>query len=133
MLFHPALDLVVSALKEIRDNSGRMPCATRDSLQNLLVERAPFVAEVAVSEATAEADVPGRTVSKTAGDKLARLRAIEERVKVCVQCPHLASSRTQTVYGVGNPDAEIMFVGEAPGADEDAQGEPFVGRAGQLL
>jgi DNA polymerase len=45
----------------------------------------------------------------------------------------LASSRTQTVFGVGNPDAEIMFIGEAPGADEDKQGEPFVGKAGQLL
>jgi DNA polymerase len=50
-----------------------------------------------------------------------------------MRCPHLVSSRTQTVFGVGNPDADIMFVGEAPGADEDAQGEPFVGRAGQLL
>ena len=49
------------------------------------------------------------------------------------KCAHLASSRTQTVFGVGNPNAEIMFIGEAPGADEDHQGEPFVGRAGQLL
>ena len=50
-----------------------------------------------------------------------------------LRCPHLASSRTQTVFGIGNPDAELMFIGEAPGADEDRQGEPFVGRAGQLL
>ncbi len=62
-----------------------------------------------------------------------QLAAVNERVSVCTKCPNLASSRTQTVFGVGNPDAEIMFVGEAPGADEDAQGEPFVGRAGQLL
>ncbi|MDQ3546265.1 MAG: uracil-DNA glycosylase [Verrucomicrobiota bacterium] len=55
------------------------------------------------------------------------------RVAGCVKCPHLASSRTQTVFGVGNPEAELMFIGEAPGADEDRQGEPFVGRAGQLL
>ena len=52
---------------------------------------------------------------------------------VCELCPHLAASRTQIVFGVGNPDAELMFIGEAPGADEDARGEPFVGRAGQLL
>jgi DNA polymerase len=45
----------------------------------------------------------------------------------------LASTRTQTVFGVGNPNAKICFFGEAPGADEDRQGEPFVGRAGQLL
>jgi len=58
---------------------------------------------------------------------------VRERVRVCTKCPHLASSRTQTVFGVGNPDAELMFIGEAPGVDEDKQGEPFVGRAGQLL
>lgn len=51
---------------------------------------------------------------------------------VCVACP-LNAGRTQVVYGVGSPDAEVMFVGEAPGRDEDLQGEPFVGRAGQLL
>src|SRR5437660_9564289 len=61
------------------------------------------------------------------------LGLVRARVSVCLKCPHLASSRTQTVFGVGNPDADVMFIGEAPGADEDAQGEPFVGRAGQLL
>ena len=61
------------------------------------------------------------------------LASVRERVRSCTKCAHLASSRTQTVFGVGNPDAEIMFIGEAPGADEDQQGEPFVGRAGQLL
>lgn len=58
---------------------------------------------------------------------------MRERVLVCVKCAHLAASRTQVVFGVGNPEAELMFVGEAPGADEDLQGEPFVGKAGQLL
>ena len=51
----------------------------------------------------------------------------------CVKCPHLVKSRTHVVFGVGNPEAELMFVGEAPGEDEDKEGEPFVGRAGQLL
>lgn len=51
----------------------------------------------------------------------------------CTKCAHLASSRKNVVFGVGNIDAELMFVGEAPGADEDTQGEPFVGRAGELL
>lgn len=51
----------------------------------------------------------------------------------CVQCPNLVSSRKNVVFGVGNPEARLMFVGEAPGADEDQQGEPFVGAAGQLL
>ncbi len=51
----------------------------------------------------------------------------------CVKCTHLANSRKNVVFGVGNIDATLMFVGEAPGADEDQQGEPFVGKAGQLL
>lgn len=56
----------------------------------------------------------------------------EQQVKGCTKCP-LHQSRTNTVFGVGNPDADVVFVGEAPGRDEDRQGEPFVGRAGQLL
>lgn len=55
------------------------------------------------------------------------------RVAQCQRCPELARTRTQTVFGCGNPEAKLLFVGEAPGADEDAQGEPFVGKAGQLL
>ncbi len=54
------------------------------------------------------------------------------QVTACQKC-NLHQTRTQTVFGVGNPDAKVMFVGEAPGRDEDLQGEPFVGRAGQLL
>ena len=65
-------------------------------------------------------------------EKAAELERIAEEVRQCRQCV-LGSSRTHTVSGEGNPDARIMFVGEAPGADEDAQGRPFVGRAGQLL
>ena len=51
----------------------------------------------------------------------------------CEKCPNLVSSRTQVVFGVGNPKADLMFVGEAPGQEEDRQGEPFVGAAGKLL
>ena len=65
--------------------------------------------------------------------KAAKLDALRGPVLVCTKCPHLVQSRTQVVFGVGNPDAELMFVGEAPGADEDLVGEPFVGKAGQLL
>lgn len=58
---------------------------------------------------------------------------LRARVEACQKCPHLAATRQHVVFGVGNPEAELMFIGEAPGADEDAQGEPFVGRAGELL
>ncbi len=61
------------------------------------------------------------------------LESLREAALACTRCPHLVRSRTQVVFGVGNPEADLMFVGEAPGADEDEQGEPFVGRAGQLL
>ena len=82
----------------------------------------PAVASAVVSDAPKPAIV----------DKPKTLRAIREDIGDCTRC-RLSKGRTHIVFGVGNPDADIMFVGEGPGADEDAQGEPFVGRAGQLL
>lgn len=68
-----------------------------------------------------------------AAERLAALQALDEaKVKVCRLCL-LCQTRKQTVFGEGNPEARIMFVGEGPGADEDEQGRPFVGRAGELL
>lgn len=67
------------------------------------------------------------------GKKETDLEALKKIALACVKCPHLAKTRKNVVFGVGDPHAEIMFVGEAPGADEDAEGEPFVGKAGQLL
>jgi uracil-DNA glycosylase family 4 len=64
--------------------------------------------------------------------KLDTLGKLDKAICMCVKCP-LGHTRTRFVFGVGNPNADVMFIGEAPGADEDAQGEPFVGRAGQLL
>ena len=61
------------------------------------------------------------------------LTAIREDIGDCTRCKLHTLGRTQVVFGVGNPSADLMFVGEAPGADEDVQGIPFVGRAGQLL
>jgi DNA polymerase len=72
-------------------------------------------------------------VVTSSGKKAADIGALRERAMVCVKCPNLASSRKNVVWGVGDINSPIMFVGEAPGADEDEQGEPFVGRAGQLL
>jgi len=63
----------------------------------------------------------------------AALKAIRDDLGDCTRCKLHTLGRKQIVYGVGNPNADLMFVGEAPGADEDVQGEPFVGRAGQLL
>ena len=66
-------------------------------------------------------------------DRLAILANESKVVSECVRCAELAATRTRTVYGVGSPQARVCFLGEAPGADEDRLGEPFVGRAGQLL
>ena len=68
--------------------------------------------------------------SQQKNDALCSLAAI---VAKCRRCTELATTRKQTVFGIGDPNARIMFIGEAPGADEDASGEPFVGEAGQLL
>lgn len=69
----------------------------------------------------------------SAEDKSQVLCQLADVVADCRRCSELADSRRQTVFGVGNSDASIMFIGEAPGADEDRLGEPFVGAAGQLL
>jgi DNA polymerase len=68
-----------------------------------------------------------------AADPVAALKLIREDLGDCTRCKLHKQGRKQIVFGVGNPRAELMFVGEGPGADEDAKGEPFVGRAGQLL
>jgi DNA polymerase len=70
--------------------------------------------------------------SAPAVDPAGRLRLIRDDIGDCTRCK-LHAGRTNLVFGVGNPEARLMFVGEGPGADEDEQGEPFVGRAGQLL
>lgn len=69
----------------------------------------------------------------TAADRTRILELLQTDVAGCRRCGELAATRTQTVFGVGPSDARLCFLGEAPGADEDASGEPFVGRAGQLL
>ena len=66
-------------------------------------------------------------------ERAAALEVIADKVSKCTRCPVLVANRTKTVFGVGNPMSKVVFFGEAPGADEDKTGEPFVGRAGQLL
>ena len=80
-------------------------------------------------------DIPkpiSATKSADDSDNATLLGELEAIAIVCEKC-NLSKTRTQVVYGVGNPSADLMFIGEAPGHDEDLQGKPFVGRAGQLL
>jgi DNA polymerase len=85
-------------------------------------------AEASYEPATAggETDMPATSKQKNT------LAGLQKTVSGCIACP-LHESRTQTVFGVGNPRTKVLFIGEAPGRDEDLKGEPFVGRAGQLL
>ena len=121
----PALDFVIAALEKVRETSSRAPRASRvvlARLQGVTIEMGRARPELVLSQ-----------VEGGAPNKAELLEPIRERVRACTKCTHLACSRTQTVFGVGNPNADLMFIGEAPGVDEDRQGEPFVGRAGQLL
>jgi len=70
---------------------------------------------------------------QSAADRREALKAVYEQARGCQKCPQLAATRTTVVFGAGNADADLMFVGEAPGANEDRQGLPFVGSAGKLL
>src|SRR3954469_16478778 len=69
----------------------------------------------------------------SASERREELKAVWEQARTCQRCPQLASTRHTVVFGSGNADADLMFVGEAPGANEDRQGLPFVGQAGRLL
>jgi uracil-DNA glycosylase len=72
-------------------------------------------------------------VATTREERRAELTAVYRQARACTRCPELASTRTQVVFGAGNANADLMFVGEAPGAREDERGIPFVGAAGKLL
>jgi len=93
----------------------------------------PLAAPPTIVEPARPAAIPAPARAPSSAEKAAAVESLRQRALACVKCPNLASSRKNVVFGVGNMDAELMFVGEAPGADEDAQGEPFVGAAGQLL
>lgn len=101
---------------------------------------APRTASGDASAASSAAPLPGVSVTGAASSaglprdqREQRLTQLAAQVADCVRCEALACARTQTVFGEGNPEARVCFFGEAPGADEDRMGRPFVGKAGQLL
>jgi DNA polymerase len=94
----------------------------------MMADRAPEEQAVTQAWYVASSESPLSIIQ----DKPAFLKSIRDDIGDCTRC-RLHKGRKNLVFGVGNPDAEIMFVGEGPGADEDEQGQPFVGRAGQLL
>jgi len=137
--FEKALDFTTESLRKLSETGSNLR-GSRESLRRLAAARtakstaAAPATPAASPRLIAEPTTPTAEVFQTTGStKLERIEQLRAAVAPCAKCPQLARSRTQTVFGVGNIDARIMFVGEAPGADEDLQGEPFVGKAGQLL
>jgi len=132
----PALDAALPLLREIQDGFGRKHAVSTDAISRLRAADLSAVTPAPRPEAPAKAAGPagaGATSPAIIPGRDWSLDSLREAALRCTECPHLVKSRKQVVFGVGNPKAELMFVGEAPGADEDDQGEPFVGRAGQLL
>jgi DNA polymerase len=134
--FQQALDFTTGALRKLSENGSNLR-GSRESLRLLSSAREKLPAPAPPAAPTSPAPrvpAPSTEIFQAGGaTKADRIDALRAAVASCGKCPQLVRSRTQTVFGVGNIDAKIMFVGEAPGADEDLQGEPFVGKAGQLL
>lgn len=118
-------DKIESYLRQRSAVSGETLYVARDFDRNAASDNEPTAAKI--NAASAE-DGTVRVDWRAA----ATLETLRERICECQNCP-LGATRTKFVFGAGNPSANLMIIGEAPGADEDAQGEPFVGRAGQLL
>jgi len=132
VLWPSSSDIDVLAL--ISQPQGNSPEASRESSlpkvepSESIDSGTPISAVSSVDQITRFGET--RSLAQTREDALAELA---RRVAQCTLCPELVQNRTQTVFGVGNPYSELVFIGEAPGMDEDKQGMPFVGRAGQLL
>jgi uracil-DNA glycosylase family 4 len=148
--FTQGLDILLRQLRGLdSSNRPRFDQSLIDRIKGLKIEKpigttfrssvaaerelTPTVEVVAEQEPNPTAGDEQEVVPADTGEREQRIEALREEALVCTKCPHLAAFRHTVVFGVGNPSADLMFVGEAPGADEDLRGEPFVGRAGELL
>ena len=93
----------------------------------------PSPTYIPADSTTQETPTPESPEKPMPSKKQIQLDVVCQEVAQCTACDELAATRNKTVFGVGNPNAKLVFYGEAPGADEDRQGEPFVGRAGKKL
>ena len=139
--FYQLLDAAIEHLQSLRARGIRFVPLEVETLRALsgaapgrnIEHRTLNVEQRTTTEVTTPPPVLNPQPSTLNPDKAQAMAELRERAMQCVKCAHLASARTNVVFGVGSIDAELMFVGEAPGADEDLQGEPFVGLAGQTL
>ena len=131
--YHQLLDATIQHLESLKNRGVRFVPVSPENLAALA--RPTSVSPNRPTEPSRPTAVQVVTAQPTLAPeaKTAAFAELRARAMVCVKCPHLASSRKNVVFGVGSINASLMFVGEAPGADEDEQGEPFVGKAGQLL
>ncbi len=138
--YETLLDATIHELETLRRSGSQFVRVERNTLLELSkpVLRQTKLPAVSVSEAF----TPAPALVQVAASDRPRFRPDEKesamgelrrRVMQCQQCSNLVATRKNIVFGIGNVHSELMFVGEAPGADEDVQGEPFVGNAGQLL
>ena len=162
-VYDQLLDATITHLEELKSKGARNVSVSAETLRSLAlpatfaVSRQTAVAPAALTAPVAPKPVPRpmpamampkrvnteifsrdkppapALIVSADSAKAAAFAELQARVLACVKCPNLVSSRTTVVFGVGNIDSPLMFVGEAPGADEDALGEPFIGAAGQLL
>ena len=116
----PVLDFVINALQKIRESTDVRPRASRSAIDGFCAQG--FASGEGSAPSSSENQLGADSAAPSNSTKVDRLNAVRERVIACRKCEHLACSRTQTVFGVSNPEGEVMFIGEAPGADEDAQG-----------
>ena len=155
--FEEALATALPVLQGMKKNLRGAPKASRSSLERLLVAQQlpeskkpelrsqqsanhPTTMPAPISQLPSPISQLPSPISQdnslsatTDNSRIAKLEVLKHNILTCTRCPNLVASRTQVVYGVGNPFAELLFVGEAPGEEEDLRGEPFIGRAGQLL
>lgn len=135
-------DLSRAGVRDIYRGDATRPAATnapKPTPQNAPLPQSPPIAASAplpptpqIAQSAPLSEKPSSD-APNAAERSERLRIVAQDVARCVLCPALVANRTQTVFGSGDPCAELVFVGEGPGADEDAQGLPFVGRSGKLL
>jgi uracil-DNA glycosylase len=153
--YHELLDATISHLHDLKRQGTRFVPVTPDLLKSLSAPAALSTIRSAPPQPAARPATPARPASLPPAEskiiapkksvaepaivfskdisKLEAFEQLRERALICQKCSNLVASRKNVVFGVGSIDAELMFIGEAPGAEEDDQAEPFVGRAGQLL
>ena len=150
-VYNELLDATILHLQDLKRQGSRYLPVSPDLLKDLSVStlRPPAARSLHSEPARPSAPTPAQRpvpapvaapkapepaiVFSNDTNKLAAFEQLRERALVCQKCSNLVAARKNVVFGIGSIDAELMFIGEAPGAEEDEQAEPFVGRAGQLL